>query len=296
MTFSEQEIQALFGHEAAEDEDPQRLREYYFKGSIYEQVITDLPLRIVVGHKGVGKSALFQIAMQEDQENNRLSILIKPDDIIDLKTDENDFLSSIRDWKRGLIEIIATKILNSLNTDSADFKGILLKYGGRIVDFLKETFSNLSSVNLDPAKRLLVDSFLANGKIYIYLDDLDRGWRGQEKDIRKISALLNAVRDLARECKGLHFRIGLRSDVFYLVRTSDESTDKIEGSVIWLSWTNHEIFALLVKRLETFFGRNLEEKVLMNTQQSELANFLNPIFESRFQGLGHWANAPIHRV
>ena len=30
LTFSETEIQALFGHEAAEDEDPQRLRTYYF--------------------------------------------------------------------------------------------------------------------------------------------------------------------------------------------------------------------------------------------------------------------------
>ena len=36
LTFSELEIQKLFGHEAAEDEDPKRLREYYFKGNIYE--------------------------------------------------------------------------------------------------------------------------------------------------------------------------------------------------------------------------------------------------------------------
>ena len=114
MKFSEQEIQALFGHEAAEDEDPGRLREYYFKGAIFEQVINDLPLRILVGHKGVGKSALFQIAIQEDQENNRLAILIKPDDIIDLQMENNDFLVSIREWKHGLIEIVASKILNSM--------------------------------------------------------------------------------------------------------------------------------------------------------------------------------------
>ena len=57
--------------------------------------------------------------------------------------------------------------------------------------------------------------------------------------------MLNAVRDLISENPLMRFRISLRSDVYYLVRTSDESTDKIEGSVIWQSWTNHEILVLL---------------------------------------------------
>ena len=56
LAFDERSIQQLFGHEAAEDEDPRRLREYYFKTSVYDQVKADLPLRILVGHKGIGKS------------------------------------------------------------------------------------------------------------------------------------------------------------------------------------------------------------------------------------------------
>ena len=61
MEFTELEIQRLFGSEAAEEEEPDRLKQYYFKNKIYNQVITDLPLRILVGHKGIGKSALFRI-------------------------------------------------------------------------------------------------------------------------------------------------------------------------------------------------------------------------------------------
>lgn len=72
MDFEEYELQRLFGHEAAEDEDPTRLREYYFKGKAYSQVVNDLPLRIVVGHKGVGKSALFQVAINDELAQNRL--------------------------------------------------------------------------------------------------------------------------------------------------------------------------------------------------------------------------------
>ncbi len=47
MEFDEYHLQRLFGHEAAESEDPERLKEYYFKSKLYMQVVNDLPLRIV---------------------------------------------------------------------------------------------------------------------------------------------------------------------------------------------------------------------------------------------------------
>jgi hypothetical protein len=100
--FTEEDIRKLFGSEAAEDENPNRLRTYFFKAPLYEQVISNIPLRIVVGHKGIGKSALFKIAMMDDMTANRLAILIKPDDISDLNLDTSDFLKLIRDWKNGL--------------------------------------------------------------------------------------------------------------------------------------------------------------------------------------------------
>ena len=95
---------------------------------------------------------------------------------------------------------------------------------------------------------------------------------------------------------GLFFRIALRTDVYYLVRTSDESTDKVEGSVVWYSWTNHEIMVLLIKRIETYFGRPIDEKALRGQRQIHLAHYLEGVFESRFRGQGHWANAPMYRV
>ncbi len=296
LSFSEVEIQKLFGHEAAEDETPERLREYYFKSNTYDQVVTDLPLRILVGHKGIGKSALFQVAMLEDKDNGNLPILIKPDDIIGIGTKEEDFLKRIRDWKIGLIEIIATKILCSLGAEDNDIKSKLKKYGGKIIDYLKETLNNLDKINYDPTKKIFIDGFLKSETINVYIDDLDRGWQGRTDDVARISALLNAVRDIVKEHNGLKFRISLRSDVYYLVRTSDESTDKIEGSVVWQSWTNHEIFVLLIKRIETFFGRNIDEGEFLKKNQKELSNYLTHIMESKFTGQGHWAKAPMHRV
>jgi hypothetical protein len=107
---------------------------------------------------------------------------------------------------------------------------------------------------------------------------------------------LNAVRDLANDDHGVRFKISLRSDVYYLVRTSDESTDKIEGSVIWHFWSNHQILVLLVKRIVTYFGRSVDEAFLMQRPQSETALELENVMEHRFSGSGHWANAPMYRV
>jgi hypothetical protein len=78
LKFTDESIYQLFGAEAAESDDPKRLREYYFKGEIYESVTAKLPLRIIVGHKGIGKSALVTIAIQEDMESGSIPLLIQP--------------------------------------------------------------------------------------------------------------------------------------------------------------------------------------------------------------------------
>lgn len=94
----------------------------------------------------------------------------------------------------------------------------------------------------------------------------------------------------------LHFRISLRSDVYFLVRTADESTDKIEGNVIWLSWTEHELLVFLAKRVQSYLGNKLSENALIKKPQFEIAKELYPIMESHFMGEGKWNNKPIHYI
>ncbi|AEL79413.1 hypothetical protein Dde_4013 [Oleidesulfovibrio alaskensis G20] len=95
--FSEENIRKLFGHEAAEDEDVSRLKQYYFKNDIYEQVVADLKLRVLVGHKGIGKSALFKVAASEDFQKKVLPIEIQPNDVVGIGESDDDFLRIIRD-------------------------------------------------------------------------------------------------------------------------------------------------------------------------------------------------------
>ena len=296
MDFTEENIAALFGHEAAEDEDIERLKGYYFKGNIFSQVVNDLPLRILVGHKGIGKSALFHIARDEEKQRGKLSILIKPDDIIGIGDNETDILKLIREWKSGISEIISRKALVSFGLQYDGVRAKINESGGKLIDFLQQSFRSSIPMDLNASKKAIIEDFLETGKIYVYLDDLDRGWQGRPSDIKKISALLNAVRDISAESRGVLFRVSLRSDVYYLARTSDESADKIEGSVIWYSWTNHEILAMLVKRVDNFFGRSQTTDDLIKTSQPLLAGHLEAVLAKEFNGRGNWQKIPTYRM
>jgi hypothetical protein len=150
--------------------------------------------------------------------------------------------------------------------------------------------------NMSPDAQRLVARFVKKQRIRVYLDDLDRGWEARKEDIANISALLNAIRDMAGEDARLQFRIGLRTDVYHLVRTSDESTDKIEANLIWLIWTNHEILTAMAKRVATYFGEKVDEPQLLSLNQSEIAQRLNKVITPRFEGRGKWENEATYRI
>lgn len=76
-----------------------------------------MPIRILVAHKGVGKSAVFRMSYLENIKDNVLSIWVKPDDILGIANtyDETDPLEMIRQWKSGLEEMLVEKVFNNFN-------------------------------------------------------------------------------------------------------------------------------------------------------------------------------------
>ena len=302
ITFTDENIEAIFGKEAAEDERPDRLKKYYLKNPVYRSVRANLPLRILVGHKGIGKSALFKICYLEDIEQKRAAIWIRPDDLAEIVfEDTDDLIRLIQKWKSGIKSVLFHKILSNIgyaigNDDVRNFTNRASHFIATAIELVADIVTRNKISNKDQINNLWLNHFPKTRQITVYIDDLDRGWSGRTGDIRKISALLNALRDMSNDNAGLLFRVGLRSDVYFLVRTSDESTDKIEGSVIWYKWTNYEIFHMLVKRIATFIGTDIDDDQLAVMNSSILAGYLSYVMESHFSGKGHWENAPMHKV
>ena len=241
--FSDVEIEKIFGADDAENETDGRFLEYFYVNRAYESLCSGLPIRILVGHKGVGKSALLKRAYLEQKKLKALPIWLRPNEItssISLSANSADFNTRVEAWKLGILQYTANYLVNHY-------------YGQKLIKTAPET-KDANIVDLVRIVKRCREDTLSNKDALsttIYIDDIDRGWSASKNDITNISALLNAIRDLASPAinSGIAFRIGLRSDVYYLVRTSDESTDKIERNVIWLQWSNDEILRVIAMRI-----------------------------------------------
>jgi energy-coupling factor transporter ATP-binding protein EcfA2 len=296
--FTDANIAALFGVSDAENESPTRLKEYFFRNKAYQNLANDLAIRILIGHKGSGKSALLKMLFIEDQEKNLPAIWLKPGDVLDaFDSSKESFNSWIEAWKNTLLNVITNEVIrqvqpNSVRESLAGFANT----ANAVLSFIREKIDKIVAGGSVAIQKDAIERFKHSNFIRIYIDDLDRGWEARRDDIKRISALLNAIRDVCGSSNALQFRVGLRSDVYYLVRTSDESTDKIEDKIVWLTWKSHDLLVLFAKRVETFFGNQVNESQLRTKRQDQIAKSLHRIMDPIFKGQGKWTDAPVHRV
>jgi hypothetical protein len=171
-----------------------------------------------------------------DKDSNILGIWLTPGDIeaVSVRHDVANFIKHVEYWKQGIFGIISKHALGDLADELLDEK-IMSRIASDVSSFIPLLTAKLSGSGHQTARtKDVIDNFIKSGILNVYIDDIDRGWSASKADIKNISALLNAIRDISGRDRRIHFCIGLRSDVYFLVRTSDESTDKIENNVIWL--------------------------------------------------------------
>ena len=122
MSLLDVDLEALLGADAAEDEDEDRLLKYFLKTPTWTAVTDQRRrLRVVVGNKGTGKSAMFRVASREDEEAGRLPVFIRPNDLAGIAEGERDRLKLVRAWQRGLGEVIIANTLRSLGSGDESF-------------------------------------------------------------------------------------------------------------------------------------------------------------------------------
>lgn len=286
VQFDDSSIEAIFGADDAENEKAERFKQYFYRNKAYESLISPLPVRVLVGHKGVGKSALLRKAYMEDQESGTLALWLRPNDIVDIKMEasgHNDFILKIEAWKKGLLLEILTYTFREIFGSGSE-----------------KVMPDVQSARPRELLRLLTTTLKDHSKvghINIYIDDIDRGWSASPDDIRTISALLNAIRDIGGEADIVRFRIGLRSDVYFLVRTSDESTDKIERNVVWLRWDNDTILRVAAKRISSYFQMAAPDSTIETLTQRQISEqILSKVITPVFQGKGRWEDRPTYTI
>ncbi|MCY4429281.1 MAG: hypothetical protein OXC11_02665, partial [Rhodospirillales bacterium] len=123
FNFDDYTIREIFGTDTAEDETPERLKAYFFKNRAYDNIRANLPIRILVGHKGIGKSALLRMSFLEDRDLDILSLWLQPSDLIIDSRASQSFVEKIESYKQLINRRIYYSSLDRLKlAESGDDK------------------------------------------------------------------------------------------------------------------------------------------------------------------------------
>lgn len=305
----------LFGHEDAGKENENRLSSYYYKTVQYEDIMSSIPLQIITGEKGTGKSALLRMAFLDCQENDIVPIWIRLDDLSELYENilnSNNLYQLKTLWKQSIGKLVIMKLASNIAyAFEDDYKNALhwaytsgyasrnfISQAAQLLKPVYEKYIKLGSNTIETGEHRMLERMIENKNIRLFFDDFDLDWKGNASDILRIKSLLLSLSDLTSDITGLSARIALRTDVYEMIR-NEEFSDKFESCIIKCRWNNREILKTLSKRICTYFEIPFDENISQDseTMQYQLIPYLNYVFEPCFDDSTRvWSNAPTHRV
>lgn len=309
--FSAEDMRLLLGSEQAEDGDEARLCEFFFTPIVYKEITDSTRLKVLVAHKGVGKSTIFHYARSQEA-NGGEHLFVDKDEIlcIDIPS-EMPFGLQVTRWVAGLRGLFARMVCaHSLRVADAAMLDVLQAYITSANKPIQDLLSAQPPKDVEFPKALLhklLDQFHEHLYVF-YLDDLDYGWghsSGSVNDIERLAALLEALRRLQSERDSYRLRVALRSDIYSLVTTAFVDAAKIRESVVWHGWTDHDLLAALAKRICTYNTNHLgisslewkrDENALRAMSAGQLSGYLTMLFEPRLSARGVWSTSKLHQV
>ena len=241
----------LFGNEAGEDENKDRLASYYLEkpeNSVFFS--SRKPLSFVRARKGVGKSALLSYASYKLEKENPKAIYIsvKASDLISIKPHPSLGASSLQFtnyWQECLCTRIAIEIGRNIKIAASDDSMMLVEmaellgYKGRnIVTALCERYKHILP-QLAAEKKCAENSEELlkryaqkdNISVWFFIDDIDATFIDTPENRILVSSFFSACRNIVNAVKGLFIRASVRTDIWAIIK-DDEALDKCEQYIL----------------------------------------------------------------
>ena len=237
-------------------------------------------LRILVGNKGTGKTAILEWLNKVANNRNLPTLLLRPDD---LDTRSIGAVTDIASLKRGFYESLVNAIAVSIGSrlkgylkgDAATLYNAAMAKGAHDGDFITKFLPILTAISVPVAKingvqlakelsgttsspsliKAINVNLLKKGSLFFLLiDDTDQVAAPDDPvQLNRIWALLLAVRRLAGECPFIRCVVSLRSEIW--IRLVSESkgqrdqTDHMRDLVISLRASDELMEKILRRRL-----------------------------------------------
>ncbi len=238
-------------------------------------------MRVLVGNKGIGKSAIVEWIDKVAKGRNLPCLLIRPDNISSKDTPTSQDIGSL---KRFYYEVllrtvgsqIGSQLKGMLKGNAATLHNEARQQGLVEDDFIQKSLELISAISLPAAKingvqlakelagvnspnaliRAIGSQLLSSGSVfYLLIDDTDQlAAPDQPAHLNRIWALLLAVRRLTSECNAVRAIVTLRSSVWTRLTSESQGqrdqTDHMRGLVIPLLADDSLMQNIIRKRLE----------------------------------------------
>lgn len=238
-------------------------------------------MRVLVGNKGIGKSAVVEWINKVAKAKSLPCLLIRPDNISSKDTPTSPDIGSL---KRFYYEVllrtvgaqIGSQLKGMLKGNAAKLHTEARQQGLAEDDFIQKSLELISAISLPVAKingvqlakelagtnspnaliSAINSQLLSSGNIfYLLIDDTDQlAAPDLPAHLNRIWALLLAVRRLTGECNAVRAIVSLRSSVWSRLTSESQGqrdqTDHMRGLVIPLLADDDLMQGIVRKRLE----------------------------------------------
>lgn len=299
--FTPDNIGEIFGSDAADTEDAARLYTFFISNDSYHNVRAPNPICLVVGQKGIGKTALMRVSALDDQRNRFPSIFIRGSRILAAAEAGGSGSATIGKFRTVIEDALLSQVAEGIAKEAASalkvpegvgsFLGRLTALGTSIATSQNEALKNAAA----KASPWLLDKIPA---VNVYIDDTDVDWDGSKAAASQVNRLIQSCFQISADSDGdVRFKISIRSDLFNSLSVTSDIIDKVQSGVVRVRWTVDEIFRVIAKRIAIYEGREYDdEEVDTLPQEAVFQRFFTPYFEERFRYAGAWENAPMRQV
>ncbi|WP_129111398.1 P-loop ATPase, Sll1717 family [Burkholderia pseudomallei] len=263
--------------------DRKFLDQIFVTPSEFENLIGIEPggMRILVGNKGIGKSAIVEWIDKISTKRNMPCVLIRPDNI---STKDLPVAQDIGSLKRFYYDVLLRSVGAQIGTQ---LKGLLKGNAARLHnearqaglledDFIQKSLALISAVSMPVSKingvqlakelsgvnsatqlvGAINTQLLSSGSLFFLLiDDTDQlAAPDQPAHLNRIWALLLAVRRLVGECDSVRAIVTLRSGVWTRLTSESQGqrdqTDHLRGLVVPIHADDKLMHSIIRRRLE----------------------------------------------
>ena len=275
-----------FGAPAAERDIERGLEEYFVESEAYNRVRLGSK-RIVIGARGIGKSAIFQVLARRERDAGSYVIELSPEDYSYELLSQTMASEDHGSWaKLGAYAVAWKYLIYVLIMKEISKKRIHLKKGvaGGIYKYIRDNHSNQQASKLSALvsylKRLegikigkyeaslkareleklykleeihhllpALREIASNRRVIVLVDELDRGWDSSEDARAFVAGLFQACISVNSIHDNLRVYMSLRQELYDDVPELYDDAQKYRDLIETIRWNDSSLLKLIAKRI-----------------------------------------------